>query len=145
MFRRRAAWIRRFLSDRDEGSVTVEFVSWLPIWMALTGVTTDATLLLHEQSQLFVSARDGARLVALGRSTPEEAEGGIESAFASVAGFDASVAVEGAFVTARLSAPFSSFTVFTGPLAEGTLRAEVSMWVEGVAEEDAAANGKGGS
>ena len=52
--------IRALYRDR-EGSTTVEFALWLPIFFMIFGVATDAALLMHKQTQLIDMARTASR------------------------------------------------------------------------------------
>ena len=124
----------RTLLDRlrrsEDGSVTIEYVLWVPIWLALFGIATDATILMHQQLQLTVAARDASRQVALGRQDPEAMEDILESMNSGVDGFDAKVVVLNGYVTTTVGAPFESYTLFTGAMTGGTIAGSVSMWIE---------------
>lgn len=125
--RRRLTRLRR----NEDGNVTIEFVMWLPIWLALFGIATDATILMHNQLQLTVAARDATRQVALGREEPEEMAATLRELFDHVEDFDVSVERVGGFAVTTISAPFESFTLFTGLLTGGRVTGSVAMWVEG--------------
>ncbi len=60
---RRQGWLGRFLKGND-GSVTVEFVLWLPLFLALILVTADASLAFTRQSNFWTVSRDTARIVS---------------------------------------------------------------------------------
>ncbi|KAA9009774.1 TadE/TadG family type IV pilus assembly protein [Histidinibacterium aquaticum] len=115
---------------REEGSVTLEYVLWLPVWLLIMTLTVDATMLFQQRSQFYVAARDTSRLVAVGAKTASEAETLVEQGFSRYTGFDASVTMADGFVTTAVSAPFSSITAFSGYLASGNLTAAVTMYVE---------------
>ena len=111
----------------DEGSVTLEYVLWMPVWAAIIALAVDATVLLQARSELTLAARDLARQVAIGVRPPADAEQLLETAHAGVTGFDARVTLDETFVTAAVSAPFSAYTLFSGPLSSGTVAAQVTM------------------
>jgi Flp pilus assembly protein TadG len=56
--------IRRFMR-RDDGSATIEFVLWLPVYILIIGIITDATCLFVGQTQMWSIASNASRLVAL--------------------------------------------------------------------------------
>lgn len=55
--------LRSFLR-RDQGSVTIEFVLWLPVLFALVLLTADTSLLFLRHSNFLTISRDAARVVA---------------------------------------------------------------------------------
>lgn len=55
--------LRSFLR-RDQGSVTIEFVLWIPVLFALVLLTADASLLFLRHSNFLTISRDAARVVA---------------------------------------------------------------------------------
>ncbi|WP_373353170.1 TadE/TadG family type IV pilus assembly protein [Pseudoroseicyclus sp. CXY001] len=114
----------------EDGSVTIEYVLWIPVIFFIFGMTVDATMLMQKQSQFFIAARDASRQVAVGALSDAEAESQLASRFAEVGGLSARVTTTGDFVTSSISAPFSAFTLFADALKDGTLVAEVSMLVE---------------
>ncbi|WP_197097545.1 TadE/TadG family type IV pilus assembly protein [Pelagovum pacificum] len=122
--------VRRLRKD-EAGNVTIEYVLWLPIWILIMTMTTDVTILFHQRSQLFISARDMSRAVAVGAKTPDEAETLIKQAYSEVEGFNASITTANGFVTTRLTAPFSAFSTMTATFANGTLGSTVTMFIEG--------------
>lgn len=64
----------RFLHD-ETGSVTIEFVLWIPIIVALLTVVIDATTLYVTHTEMENVARDTARRMVLGRfATTTQAE-----------------------------------------------------------------------
>ncbi|MGZ9810550.1 TadE/TadG family type IV pilus assembly protein [Pseudoroseicyclus sp. H15] len=120
----------RAFRDREDGSVTVEYVMWVPVIFFVFGITVDATMLMQKQSQFFVAARDASRQVAVGALTDAEAQSQLAARFPGVGGLDARVTTSGDFVTTSISAPFSAFTLFADAIKDGTVVAEVSMLVE---------------
>lgn len=66
--------LRAFLCD-DHGAVTVEFVLWLPIIVALLVIAIDATTLYVTHTEMWNVARDTARRMVTGKlRTEAEAE-----------------------------------------------------------------------
>lgn len=55
----------RFLGD-EGGSATIEFVLWVPVFVALLVATTDATILYLHHTEMWNVSRDVARRVAVG-------------------------------------------------------------------------------
>ena len=55
--------VKRFF-DREGGAVTVEFVLWLPLLLAVLLVAVDASVLYMRQSNLWQVSRDTARIVS---------------------------------------------------------------------------------
>lgn len=55
--------LRRF-ARRSDGGITVEFVLWLPIFMAILMLCADSSLLFMRQSNLWSVSRDTARIVS---------------------------------------------------------------------------------
>ena len=64
----------RGFRDDEAGSATVEFVLWLPIFVAILGLMVDATLMLHMQARLWDIARSATRQVALAAMDETAAE-----------------------------------------------------------------------
>ena len=120
---------------RDDGSATVENVLWLPMLFYVLGLGVDASLLMQTQSNFFVAARDASRQVALGQRTEEEVTAMLQTQFAHVEALTIDVSQANGFVTATISVPFGSIAMFPSPLGNGTLAADVSMWVENDASE----------
>ena len=121
---------RRAFAVSEDAGVTIEYVLWLPIWIIIMTMTADATILFHQKSQFFLAARDMSRQVAVGAKNLAEAESSVETAFALVDGFDATVSESNGFVTTTLTAPFGSFTRLSSKIAGGSLTASVTMYIE---------------
>tara|TARA_B100002003_G_scaffold210363_1_gene206185 strand:+ start:1069 stop:1476 length:408 start_codon:yes stop_codon:yes gene_type:complete len=119
--------IRALLGDR-EGSTTVEFALWLPIFFMIFGIATDAALLMHKQTQLIDMARTASRQVSLGLATQAEAEAFVTSHFAPDSAGAASVQIAGGYVNASVSIPFSEVVIFSFFLTgESSLSASITM------------------
>jgi Flp pilus assembly protein TadG len=65
--------LRRLASD-ERGSVTIEYVLWLPFFAVLIGLAADASLTFHTHSRMWDAARDAARRTATGQMDAKQAE-----------------------------------------------------------------------
>lgn len=119
---------RRFRLS-DDGSSSVEFLFWVPVMVFFLTMTTDATLLMHEQQNLYNAARDASRQVALGQRNEEEAEEELYARF-NIPTLIADVAIADGYVKTSITVPFDEITRISGFFVNGNLSAEVSMWVE---------------
>lgn len=63
----------RFLRD-EKGSVTIEFILWIPVIVALLALVIDVTTIYITHTEMWNVARDTARRMAKGDLTPAEAE-----------------------------------------------------------------------
>lgn len=61
----------RFSKD-EEGSVTVEAVLWLPVFVGFFALIADASLVFHSQAQMYRLLQDANRAYSIGRITSEE-------------------------------------------------------------------------
>lgn len=59
---------------KEDGSVTIEFVLWLPLLMAFVLMATDASVAFMRQSHIWQVSRDTARIVSRYGMTPTAAE-----------------------------------------------------------------------
>lgn len=72
--RRFVAAVRRFLRDAD-GTASVEFVLWLPVWVLIISLTADASLVFSAKSQVLRVIQDANRATSVGRiRTVQETE-----------------------------------------------------------------------
>jgi len=55
----------RFVKD-ETGSVTIEFVLWVPVFVVILAITVDATILFMTQANLWSIARDTTRQMSTG-------------------------------------------------------------------------------
>lgn len=99
---------------RDEnGSVTIEFVLWLPLLMSLFLIATDATVAFMRQSQMWQVSRDTARIVSRYGMTETAAETyAIQNAAFGSTVPAVDVARTGTEVTVAISTPADALTVF---------------------------------
>lgn len=56
---------KRFVKD-ETGSVTIEFVLWVPVFVLILAITVDASILFLTQANLWSIARDTTRFMATG-------------------------------------------------------------------------------
>jgi Flp pilus assembly protein TadG len=63
-FCKRAPRAFRAFRKRTDGGVTVEFVLWLPVFLALIMLSTDASIMFMRQSNFWSVSRDTARIVS---------------------------------------------------------------------------------
>lgn len=61
-------------ADGETGTVTVENVLWLPVFLTIIGFGVDATLSVLTMTRMWDVARDGARRAATGQMSAEAAE-----------------------------------------------------------------------
>jgi Flp pilus assembly protein TadG len=64
--------IRRMMR-REDGSVTVEVVLWLPVLLFLLAVTADASLIFGTRAQILRVVQDANRAASIGRLRDEDA------------------------------------------------------------------------
>lgn len=62
------SWYHRLLRD-DKGTMTIEFVLWIPVIVGLLTVVIDATTLYITHTEMWNVARDTARRMVSGRIT----------------------------------------------------------------------------
>ena len=78
--RNRFRWSKasRFLHD-EQGSATIEFVLWLPVFVTLLVATIDATILYLHHTEMWKVSRDVARRVAVGDMTEDDAPQAVQN------------------------------------------------------------------
>ncbi len=140
------AMIRRLLDNlmttvrafRDDiaGGLTVEYVMWVPFMASGVVLTTDVTMLMQEQSRLFVMARDTSRIVALGQKTDVAAVEFMKERLGSHRDYMVAVSVDSQFVTSRVAVPYSDVLIFGGMFTGDNLLAGYStMLIESVEDQ----------
>ena len=121
---------------KDEGgAASIEFLLWVPVMVMFLTLTTDATLLMHQQQNLYNVARDASRQVSLGQRTSDEAEQ-IAATVLGVSADSVTVAVDGDFVTTAISVPVEDYAKISGFFVNSDLTAAVSMWIENLETDD---------
>lgn len=104
--------MKGFRKDSD-GSASIEFCLWMPVFMFLLMLTVDASILFMSQSNYWSISRDTARLVSRHAITAEQAKDYAESAAVSkYASPEAAVTINGQTVTVTLNSPAAELTVF---------------------------------
>ena len=68
----------QFLRD-EQGSATIEFVLWVPVFVILLVAATDATILYLHHTEMWNVSRDVARRVAVGDLTEADAVAVVEN------------------------------------------------------------------
>lgn len=124
----RWSWPKKFLRD-DYGGTTIEFLFWFPIMVMMLTLVTDATLLMHQQQDLYNAARDASRQVALGQKNEEEAASLLVERIDATED-DVTIEQTNGFVTTYINVPFSRYAKVSGFFINGELSAQVTMWVE---------------
>ena len=118
--------LKRFRND-EKGTVTIEFVLWLPVFIIIMSLVINTTMLMQTQTMMINVARDASRQVVLAAMTKAQAE---EFARSSLNNHTYSIeVVESAqVVTTNISVPFSDVVMFGSQLAgDATLVAAIAM------------------
>ena len=122
----------RAFADDTSGGLSVEYVMWVPFMASGMLLTTDVTILMREQSHLFVIARDTSRMVAVGRYDTVGAASEMKSRLGDDKNYSVKAETDGTFVTAGVSVPYSDVLVFGGLFtADNTLTGSATMLIEG--------------
>ena len=115
MTKRKSWFSRRVLRFKreDDGSVSIEFVLWFPVFIALLMVVTDLTFIYTTNANMWDAARDYARKMSIRDMDAAEAKTEIESKgeLWSFTGFVAE-AVDGSTVVVEIKAPIRNASVF---------------------------------
>lgn len=112
----KATWLSSVLSAfhrSERGSVTVEFVMWVPVFCGLLMLFADTSLTYMNQSNFWNVGRETARIVARHGFDAEAAETYAET-HASFGAFtpDALVTIDGSTVTVTITADARSISLF---------------------------------
>ena len=67
------------LTHDERGSSTVEFVLWLPIFIMILALITNAVFLFLEQSRMYTQAAQTTRAVSMDRETAAQAESTLQT------------------------------------------------------------------
>lgn len=104
--------LRTFARD-TRGSVTVEFVMWVPVFCGLLMLFADTSLTYMNQSNFWNVSRETARMVARHGFDTEAAESFAET-HASFGRYrpEAKVTIDGSTVTVTITADARSITLF---------------------------------
>lgn len=106
--------LRSAFKDR-RGSSTVEFVVWIPFFLAMLAIFTDVALILNTRARMVNAATEAAIAYAVYHKTEAESVQ-VAKAFFKDLEMEASVTPDGSgnLVTAELTANFSDIMLFTG-------------------------------
>lgn len=97
----------------DDGSASIEFVLWIPVFMFILMLAIDASILFMTQSNYWSISRDTARLVARHAISLDDAKAYAEAnAVNKFAAPEATVSVDGQTVTVVLTSPAAALTAF---------------------------------
>lgn len=121
--------IRALFGSRD-GSATVEFVLWFPVFVTMIAVITDLSFIYTTNASMWDAARDTARRMALRQMDVAEAEAFAASAVALGSSADYTVhATIGDDVMVEITTSTSAASVFGvyAAVLPGTLTARVTM------------------
>ena len=112
----KAAWFSsalRAFHRAERGSVTIEFVMWVPVFCGLLMLFADTSLTYMNQSNFWNVGRETARIVARHGFDAEAAESFAET-HASFGRFtpEAQVTIDGSTVTVTITADAKSMSLF---------------------------------
>ncbi len=100
----------------DSGSVTVEFVLWVPIFLVILGIMVDVSMMFLTQSNLWQVARDTARQISIRQLTTVTAAKNYAETAGTFSGNrpTATIAINNATqtVTVQLAVPIRDVGVF---------------------------------
>ncbi len=117
----------------DDGGVTVEFVIWFPFIVGLAALIADLSLIFTTNANMYDTARDAARQMAVNRADPSEAEAYVLSHLLVGKSSEYTVtATDGADVTVEIRTSIKDASVFGAyaALLPGDLSARVTMMKE---------------
>ncbi|MGR3661089.1 MAG: TadE/TadG family type IV pilus assembly protein [Paracoccaceae bacterium] len=124
--------VKKFRKDA-KGSVTIEFVMWLPVLFFMLLLVVDASVLFMTQSNYWSVSRDTARLVARHAMTEDAAEDyAANNAIWRSVTPTVTVSIVGAAVTVSMAAPSSSIAPFSilGFAGGSTINASITQTLE---------------
>ncbi|WP_160314424.1 TadE/TadG family type IV pilus assembly protein [Candidatus Rhodobacter oscarellae] len=125
---------RNYFSEGEAGGITIEYVLWLPFFLALILFFVDVSLTMSAHARMYDAARDAARAIVTGKSTASEASADAISLLQGAGSFIVNVDSSASdrvvvFVTGdNVGINGSPFDIFRAP----TLQARYVMRKEGV-------------
>ena len=124
---------RRFVKD-ETGSVTIEFVLWVPVFVLILAITVDASILFLTQANLWSIARDTTRQMAAGQyPTNASAETAASDRMASW-GDNATVTAsrDSDFVKLTMTVPIADVSPFNivGSFTSGNIAIALEQHIE---------------
>ena len=124
----------RHWASCDKGSMSIEFLFAVPLFVAMISGATDLSRVFVDQSNYYSAARDTARIVARHAMDEASAEAYATARIAQItsATTTTDVTIDSTFVTVTISAPISALAKFNflDWLNLGTLTAEVTHTLE---------------
>ena len=118
--------LKRFRND-EKGTVTIEFVLWLPVFIIIMSLVINTTMLMQTQTMMINVARDASRQVVLAAMTKAQAEEFARSSLNNHS-YNIEVVESAQVVTTNISVPFSDVVMFGSQLAgDATLVAAIAM------------------
>lgn len=136
--------IPRFLAD-DGGSVSVAYVLWSTLFVAIFTVVADLSSLFVVNTEMWHVAHDAARRLSVADMTASEAEAFVRLTMLDTTGTSVNVtATTGEMVVVEITAPYEAATIFgvyegidVGTLeARAVMRDEVAAMAELSAGEE---------
>lgn len=117
----------------ESGSVTIEFVLWVPVFVLILALTVDISILFMTRANLWAVARDTTRYMATGLYSNDDAEdyaAGIVSRWGEDYTIDASR--DGNLVTMEISVAMSDVSPINilSLFSEGNIRVGLSQRIE---------------
>lgn len=119
----------------ERGSITVEFVIWMPVFLVILAFIADACLLYLMQADMWNVARDTARRMTTGQLNKPEAETYAKNQLLYSNKPYIVTATQGADDVVEITIPVANASVFGvlaayGSFTNATLRARVTMRAE---------------
>lgn len=130
-FGRKHARLNRF-GREQRGSITVEFVIWIPVFLVIMGFIADATMLYLMQADMWNVARDTTRRMTTGQLSAPDAETYAASALLYPNKNYTITATQGTDDVVEISLPVTDASIFGvlaafGGFSSSVLDAKVTM------------------
>ncbi|MBL4808092.1 MAG: pilus assembly protein [Rhodobacteraceae bacterium] len=124
---------RRKMSSDERGSVTIEFVLWVPVFVFILALTIDSSMIFVTQSNMWSVTRDTTRHMSTGLYTDGEAEV-YASRLVEKWGQTPSISTtsDSQFVSVSMSIPISEVVPFNviGAFTNGSIVTQLTQRVE---------------
>lgn len=126
--------VEKFLRD-EAGSITVEFLLWLPVFIFVLAAVVDASSLFQVHADMQTVARDSARRMAMDEMDADAAQSYALNSLAAVAPYTFAATAQGvgtgthSFSVVTISVPIAEVSVFSffSELLYGDAMAAASM------------------
>lgn len=102
--------IRQFVHDPN-GSATVEFVLWLPVFFLVLMLTVDSSRFLFSQTNMWRAASDTTRMLAVGALSSSTAPAYAQGYALAGETYAVTVTNDGTKVSTTISVPISDISV----------------------------------